>query len=34
MDQRTQFIADFLGDVLSVTGLGEMYGVRRKTGYK
>ena len=34
MDQRTQFIADFLRDVLSVTELCAMYGVSRKTGYK
>ena len=34
MDQRTQFIADYLRDVLSVTELCELYGVSRKTGYK
>jgi len=34
MDQRTQFIADYLHDVLSITELCELYGVSRKTGYK
>jgi transposase len=34
MDQRTQFIADHLRDVLSITELCEMYGISRKTGYK
>jgi transposase-like protein len=34
MDQRTQFIAYFLRDVLSVTELCALYGVSRKTGYK
>jgi len=34
MDQRTQFIADFLRQVLSVTELCELYGVSRKTAYK
>jgi len=34
MDQRTQFIADYLREVLSVTELCELYGVSRKTGYK
>jgi transposase InsO family protein len=34
VDQRTQFIADYLRDVLSITELCEMYGVTRKTGYK
>jgi putative transposase len=34
MDQRTQFIADYLRDVLSITELCGMYGVTRKTGYK
>ena len=34
MDQRTQFIADFLREVLSITELCELYGVSRKTGYK
>jgi len=34
MDQRTQFIADFLRQVLSVTELCELYDVSRKTGYK
>ena len=31
MDQKTQFIADYLRDRLSVT---ELYGISRKTGYK
>ena len=34
MDQRTQFIADFLRQVLSVAELCELYGVSRKTAYK
>jgi len=34
MDQRTQFVADFLREVLSITELCELYGVSRKTGYK
>jgi hypothetical protein len=34
MDQRTQFIADFLREVLTVTELCDLYGVSRKTGYK
>ncbi len=34
MDQRTQFIADFLRELLTVTELCELYGVSRKTGYK
>lgn len=34
MDQRTQFIADYLGDRLSITELCELYGISRKTGYK
>ncbi len=34
MDQRTQFIADFLRDTLNVTELCDLYGVSRKTGYK
>lgn len=34
MDQRTQFIADYLRDVLSITELCELYGISRKTGYK
>jgi transposase InsO family protein len=34
MGQRTQFIADDLRDVLSITELCAMYGVTRKTGYK
>ena len=34
MDQRTQFIADFLRDCLSITELCQLYNVSRKTGYK
>lgn len=34
MDQRTQFIADYLRESLSVTELCELYGVSRKTAYK
>lgn len=34
MDQRTQFIADYLRDSLSVTELCQLYGVSRKTAYK
>lgn len=34
MDQRTQFIADYLRESLSVTELCVLYGVSRKTGYK
>lgn len=34
MDQRTQFIADFLRETISVTELCQLYGVSRKTAYK
>jgi len=34
MDQRTQFIADYLRASLSTTDLCALYGVSRKTGYK
>ena len=34
MDQRTQFIADYLRESLSITELCELYGVSRRTGYK
>jgi transposase InsO family protein len=34
MDQRTQFIADFLRHTLSITELCGLYGVSRKCGYK
>jgi transposase InsO family protein len=34
MDQRTQFIADYLRASLSTTDLCALYGVARKTGYK
>lgn len=33
MDQKTQFIADYLRNRLSMTELCELYGVSRKTGY-
>ena len=34
MNQRTQFIADFLRDTFSITELCQLYGVSRKTAYK
>jgi transposase InsO family protein len=34
MDQRTQFIADHLRGVLSITELCDLYGISRKTAYK
>lgn len=34
MDQRVQFIADYLRDILSVTELCDLYHISRKTGYK
>lgn len=34
VDQRTQSIADFLRDALSITELCALYGVSRKTGYQ
>lgn len=34
MDQRTQFIADYLRQVLSVSELCDLYGISRKTAYK
>jgi putative transposase len=34
VDQRTQFIADHLRDMLSITELCALYGISRKTGYK
>ena len=34
MDQRIQFVADFLRDTLSLTELSQLYGVSRKTAYK
>lgn len=34
MDQKTQFIADYLRGLLSITELCELYGIGRKTGYK
>jgi transposase InsO family protein len=34
MDQKTQFIADYLRDSLCFAELCEMYGISRKTGYK
>jgi putative transposase len=33
MDQKTQFVADYLRNRLSMTELCELYGVSRKTGY-
>ena len=34
MDQKMQFIADYLREVLDVTELCDLYGISRKTGYK
>jgi putative transposase len=34
MDQKTQFIADYLRERLSMSELCELYGISRKTGYK
>jgi len=34
MDQKTQFIADYLREILSITELCELYGISRKGGYK
>jgi len=34
MDQKTQFIADYLRERLSITELCELYGISRKSGYK
>jgi transposase len=34
MDQKTQFIADYLRQQLSMTELCELYGISRKSGYK
>ena len=34
MDQRTQFIADYLRESLNITELCDLYGVSCKTGYK
>ena len=34
MDQKTQFIADYLRETLSVCELCDLYGVSRKTAYK
>lgn len=34
MDQRTQFIADYLRGTLTVTELCQLYGISRKTAYK
>ncbi len=34
MDQKTQFIADYLRHLLSITELCALYGISRKTGYK
>lgn len=34
MDQKTQFIADYLRQTFSISALCEQYGISRKTGYK
>jgi transposase-like protein len=34
MDQKTQFIADYLRQRLSMSELCDLYGISRKTGYK
>jgi putative transposase len=34
MDQKTQFIADYLRQPLSMSELCELYAISRKTGYK
>jgi putative transposase len=34
MDQKTQFIADYLRNTLCISELCELYGISRKTGYK
>ncbi len=34
MDQKMQFIADYLRAALGMTELCQMYGISRKTGYK
>jgi len=34
MDQRTQFIADYLRETLNISELCDLYGISRKTGYK
>ena len=34
MDQRTQFIADYLRETLSISELATLYGVSRKTAHK
>ncbi|MGH8608234.1 MAG: helix-turn-helix domain-containing protein, partial [Gammaproteobacteria bacterium] len=34
MDQKTQFIADYLRETFSISELCEHYGISRKTGYK
>lgn len=34
MDQKTQFIADYLRQTLDMTELCHLYGISRKTGYK
>jgi putative transposase len=34
MDQKTQFIADYLREVFSVSELCDLYGISRKTAYK
>lgn len=34
MDQKTQFIAGYLRETLSVCELCDLYGISRKTAYK
>jgi transposase-like protein len=34
MDQKTQFIADYLRSTPCISELCELYGISRKTGYK
>jgi len=34
MDQKTQFVSEYLRDTISFTELCDRYGINRKTGYK
>jgi transposase-like protein len=34
MDQKTQFVSEYLHDTISFTELCDRYGISRKTGYK
>ena len=34
MDQKTQFVSEYLRDTISFTELCDRYGISRKTGYK